>query len=38
MLNPMCSANIDQIRFLRATRSPVAAQNASSSGSHSSIQ
>ena len=38
MLNPMCSAKIEKIRFLRAMRLPVLSQNASFSGSQCSIQ
>src|SRR3954447_4421202 len=37
MLKPMCSANIESMRFLRAIFSPVAAQNSSLSGSQWSI-
>lgn len=38
MLNPMCSANTDHARFLRAMRLPVCSQNSSFSGSQWSIQ
>jgi len=35
---PMCSERMENERFLRATRAPVASQNAVSSGRQSSIQ